>query len=624
MRSDAPLLHEGRPNVLEAARIVRGDITEAFQRADSIVTTTFRNQRVHQGYIEPRVALAEIDEQDVLLLTCSSQAPFFVAAGVAELLDIPLSRVRVKVPALGGGFGGKLFLGVAPYAAALALRTRRPVQVVASRAEDMQASAPRENSIITLRSAVTADGHIIARRAEVYLDSGAYAYDTPIIAALAAFEATGPYAIESMDVRIFAVSTHTAPTGSMRAPTGPQMVYATELHLEAIARELSVSAIELRRLNFMRRGSHGPTGQVLNDPAIETCFASALDEVERWRASAPNGTQKVGYGIACAWWLTSRGASSATVELNEDGTATVVTGATEIGTGAVSVGIPMVVAETLGLELARVNLVSADTGVTPYDYGSEGSRTLYGAGNAAARAARAARQLLVTSIANHLGIDANRVTLAKGGIDIAGAPELSMPLKDAVALARDAYGPIVGAGQFQVSEEMLPSGALDSPLAVSSFNEPTFHCHATQVEVDASTGVVNVRKYVAVHDVGTPLNPRGVTGQIEGGVVQGLGQALYEELMLGNNGEVLNPSLVDYRMPTIADIPDDLKVVLIADFPSRSGPFGSKGIGEAPILLPAAAVGAAILDAVGALPRELPMSAERLSALLLEPDLVLA
>ena len=216
----APRVHEDRPNVMEGAEIERGDVTGGFERADHIVTTRVRSHRVHQGYIEPRASLAELDELGRIIITTSTQNPFGVRDGVAKLLDVPASQVRVKVPAVGGGFGGKLHVGMAAFAAALARRTNRPVRVVSSRAEEFQAGNPREGSLVELTSAIDRSGRVLARRARVYLDSGAYALDTPAIASTAALLSCGPYRVDALHVSVSPVYTNTTPTGSFRGPQG--------------------------------------------------------------------------------------------------------------------------------------------------------------------------------------------------------------------------------------------------------------------------------------------------------------------------------------------------------------------------------------------------------------------
>lgn len=611
IRDDAPPVHADRPNVMEPSLVTRGDVDEAFGRADKVVRSSFQSQRVHQAYLEPRVALAEVTV-DGLVITTSTQAPFSIRASTAALLDVPLADITVRVPMVGGGFGGKLQPGVAPLAAALALATNRPVRVVCSREEELQASNPRENSIIELESAVTSDGVILGRRAVVYVDAGAYAAETPAVASVTALQSTGPYDIDSVHARAHAVYTNTASTGAMRGPGAPQMMYATEAHMNDIAEELRMSPIDLRRKNAFRDGSLGPTGQLISDPALTTCMDLVANRLAEWKADASgedHGDVRRGYGLALGWWSTGIAAgSAATVTLDEQGIATVHTGATEIGTGAVVSGVALLVAERLGLEFDKVRVVSGNTN-EPYDVGSEGSRTMYGAGAAAQRAAGEIATIIADAASEALEASPSDIVLEDGRVVVAGSPDRGLDLAEAVRLASGS-GPVIGTGRF-----MAPTAEFDGScvagMFLSSNNEPTFHCHGAEVHVDRATGEVRIARYIAAHDIGRAVNPVGVHGQIEGGVVQGIGYALYEEVQTASDGRTVNDNFTDYRIPTAADIPELLEVELVEGHLGEAGPHGVKGIGEAPALLPAAALGSAIRDAVGAQPAALPMTPVR-------------
>jgi CO/xanthine dehydrogenase Mo-binding subunit len=613
----APEVHAGRPNALPASSIRRGDVDAALAAAAHTVTTRIVSHRVHQGYIEPRAALAEPTGDGGLVVTMTSQAPFVVRQGLAELLGLPMSKVVVKVPHLGGGFGGKLHLGLAPLAAVACLATGRPVQAVSSRAEEMHAANPRENAVVELTSGVDADGRIVARRARVHLDAGAYAFDTPTIASIAAMLGTGPYDVEAVDLAAAAVYTHTCPTGSFRGPSGPQMVYASEAHVEAVAAAVGLPALELRRRNILRSGARGPSGEPLPDVGMEDCLEAVAARVERWRAeggAAAPGRRR-GYGLACAWWLTSPSPSGATITMNEDGTAIVATGGTEIGTGAVSTGLAAVAADALGIPVEAVTIVSGSTADGPHDGGSKGSRTLYGTGNAVLQAAHDVVEQLKDEVAEQLEAAPGDLELADGRIGVRGSAAASVPVAEAVRGALNRTGPVVGSGRFKGPAIALRGSQLER-LPFSAFNEPTFHCHGVELELDEETGTIEVLRYVAAHDVGRVVNPAGARGQVEGGVVQGLGYALSEVMAVDDAGLVRNANLVDYRLPTIADAPREIETVFVEDHPGPTGPYGAKGVGEAPVILPAAAVGAAVRDAVGAQPLELPLDPIRISDLL--------
>jgi CO/xanthine dehydrogenase Mo-binding subunit len=527
-----------------------------------------------------------------------------------------MTQVTVRVPAFGGGFGGKLHDGMAPYAAALAYATGRPVRVVSTREEELQASNPRENAIVTMRSAVGADGRIAGRRSVAWLDSGAYAIDTPLIKSLGALHCTGPYDIAAAEGVAYPVATNTQGTGSFRAPTGPELCFAYETHMDDIAERLGMDPLELRRLNRMRTGSLAPSGQVIETDAMEAGLEKLAAIVDGWRAEAPDppadGPWRRGYGIGCTWYYTARGPSGATLRVNEDGTVSIHTGATEIGTGAVVGGLRALVAEDLGLRVEDVMLVSGDTDHAPADMGSEGSRTLYGAGNAVLAAGAEARRILAEVVSDQLEADAADIVFQEGRVQVAGSPSRGMSLAEASAAATLRTGPVVGSGRF-----MSPPWRFDPEagqgLRVFAFNDPGFHCHAAEVEVDEELGTIRLLRYAAVHDTGKVIYRPGVIGQLEGGIVQGIGYALYEDVMVGPDGRTRNADLVDYRLPTIADIPAELTVIAMEDFPSGRGPHGAKGVAEAPVLLPAPTIASAVRDAVGARVTDLPLTAERVA-----------
>jgi CO/xanthine dehydrogenase Mo-binding subunit len=614
----APRVHRGETNVLDACTIRRGDVERAFARAHRVVTTRIESHRVHQAYLEPRAVLVEPTD-DGISVTMSTQQPFHIRAGLAELFDIPIGEVDVRVPAIGGGFGGKLHFGFAPQATAMALATGNPVRLVCSRAEDMVTGAPRENSTVELTSAVDGNGRIRARRAEILLDAGAYALDTPALVSMGAFYATGPYDIEAIDVSCRGVYTNTCPTGSFRGPTGPQLVYAVEAHMDVIADELRIDRLELRRRNFVTRGQRGPTGELLRaDPAIEECLAIAeqrLDAFRRERAAEAGDARQRGYGLACAWWSTLGTPSSATVEAHEDGSVTVSTGATEIGTGAVSTGVPALVADQLGLRLEDVHLRSGSTREAPFESGSRGSRTQYSAGNAALIAGREVARQLRDEAALLLEVAPEDLRLKGGRVEVAGVPGASLPLAKVVRSAMTRTGPVVATGRYRAESAPLEGSMVEHAVGrFDRLNEPTFHCHGVEVALDEETGRIEVLRYVAVHDAGRIVNPVGARGQVEGGVVQGIGYALTEQLMTDRDGRIRNGDLVDYRIPTIADVPDSIETVFVESSPAMNGPRGAKGLGEPPVILPAAAIGAALRDILGRQPHRLPFDAPSMAA----------
>jgi CO/xanthine dehydrogenase Mo-binding subunit len=602
-------VHDRPDNELERVMIRRGDVESVFAAPHKIVTTRVTTHRVHQAYLEPRAVLATPTEHG-LSIVMSTQQPFGVRAAIADLFELPEAAVDVEVPAIGGGFGGKLHLGLAPQAAAMAIATGRPVQIVCARDEDMATGNPRENSIVELTSAVDAEGIIRARRCDVILDAGAYAMDTPVLASIAAFYAGGPYRIDDLDVTARAIYTNTCPTGSFRGPGGTQMVFAVETHMDELADAVGLDRAEIRRRNFIRTGDRGPTGELMRAASTaEACMEVVLQRLDEFRMSADTSdTRARGYGFACAWWSTLGTPSGATVQLHDDASATITTGATEIGSGSVSMGLPAIVAQVLGLEPGRITLHSGSTRDAPHDPGTRGSRTMFAAGSACLLAAQEVARLVKEEASILLEVDAADLVLAEGRVEVTGSPASGMPLRDVAASARARSGPLVASARYRAEPVSLEGSQLHN-TRFSALGEPTFHCHGAEIAVDTDTGRVEVIRYIAVHDAGRIINPVGARGQVEGGVVQGIGYALTEHLMTDVRGAIRNPNFVDYRIPTTLDVPTLIDTVFVESNPSAAGPFGAKGLGEPPVILPAPVIGSALRDALGCRLTRLPFDA---------------
>ncbi|WP_273728712.1 xanthine dehydrogenase family protein molybdopterin-binding subunit [Brucella gallinifaecis] len=599
-------VHSDRSNIIDTARIVRGDVETAFTQAHKIVTTRIETHRVHQGYLEPRGVTA-MPAGDGLTLIMSTQQPFGVRIVLSELFEIAISKIEVRVPAVGGGFGGKLHVGYAPHAAALALATGRPVQLICERGEDMRNGSPRENSVVEMSSAVDAEGRLLARKCAILLDSGAYALDIQALNSMAAFYATGPYYIENIDLTSRAVYTNTCPTGSFRGPTGPQLVYAGETHLDEIASAMGLGCDEIRRRNFIRKGQRGPGGELMSEVTIEECMDRALGRLREFRSDEiPNGDRrKRGYGFACTWWSSLGTPSSAVVQVHDDGSATVSSGGTEIGTSVISTTLPAIVSEVLGIDPERVSLNSGSTRDAPFESGSRGSRTLFSTGNATLRALTEVVTQIKEEASEMCGVPVENLVLRDGRVEGVGQTNASLPLSDVVSSARMRSGPVVASARYKATPSEIEGSRLEN-ARVARLGEATFHCHGVEIAFDDETGRIEVLRYVAVHDVGRILNPLAARGQVEGGVVQGIGYALYENLEIDKNGAVRNDNFHDYRMPTIADVPKSIETIFIETNESATGPFGAKGIGEPPVIIPAAAIGSALRDLFGQQPHRLP------------------
>jgi CO/xanthine dehydrogenase Mo-binding subunit len=613
LREDAPLVHPGwadyrahedlrrRGNVCTHAVLRKGEADRVFREAPVVVSGEYRTHMVHQGYMEPRAAVAEWDADGGLTVWSGTQLPFDIRDDLAEILGIAPGRIRVVAVPSGGAFGGKLYLGVEHFCALLARAAGRPVKMVTTVEEELSAAYPRMPMHLDVATAVSADGIFLARRARAVADAGAYAGATPSIACNQLNLLVGPYRIPHLHMEALAVYTNKANCGAFRAPGAPQAVFALESHVDAIAVRLGMDAVELRRRNLLREGDEGPSRWTVRGVAALETLERAASAIGWSRPAGPNR----GRGVACAWWATTGGSSNVRLELDGTGL-TLFTGAAEMGTAAVSSAAALAAA-TLGVDPTTVRIVQADTARTPVDFGSQGSRTAFSVGHAARRAAADLARQLREAVARRAGVPVDSLDVTAGAVRARDGARPPVPLAEAARLVAERGGPAVGRGSYVTPTPEYDPTTLDGSLRAYLLS-PSFHTHAVEIEVDPETGEVSVLRYVVAQDVGHALSPDGVRAQIEGGVVQGLGYALSEEIVF-RDGLVLNPGLTDYKMPTAMDAPE-VELVLV-ERPGEHGPFGAKGAAEPPVIPAAAAIANALRQAVGVELNETPLTAER-------------
>ena len=488
---------------------------------------------MHQGYTEPRAAVAQWDSAGQVTVWSNTQLPFEIQTTLSEILQLPSSRVRVIVPGVGGGFGGKLRVGVEHFAALLARKAGRAVKVMTTSEEELTAAYARQPAIVELKTGVTRDGRIVAREGRLWFDTGAFAGSGPGVASVATLMLAGPYRIPNLLLEGFAVYTNKTNFGSFRAPSGPQANFAVESQMDIIADALGIDPLELRLRNIVREGDEGPTGQVLTAVGLEECLRKVADAIG-WTDRRPRPGR--GKGIACGWWTTTGGSSGVYVKVNPDGTVALNTGAAEIGTAALT-GAAQVLAEDLGIELADIHVVSADTLSTPYDFGAQGSRTAFAVGNACRAAVADLKRQIVTLAARQLGVEEGVLTLRHGAVLAAdGGPRVT--LAELARVSQASGGGLIAHGTFVAPPTPYDAKRVEGHV-YPAFHSPSFHAHAVDLSVDAETGEVSIHRYVVAQDVGFAMNPTYIEGQIEGGVAQGLGQALSEEIVY-DDGRVLN------------------------------------------------------------------------------------
>jgi CO/xanthine dehydrogenase Mo-binding subunit len=600
LREDAPILHpeansyvgfpqkmERRSNVL--ARVVwsKGDVAQGFAQADLVVEGSYTAQRVHQGYLEPHCCVVWIDDAGRVQVWAPNKAPHELKRDLAAAIGLPPERVRVNPVTIGGDFGGKGTPMDAPLCYFLARRTGRPVKMVMDYTEEFTAGCPRHAAVVQLRTGVNRDGSLVAQQARVVFNSGAYGgFKTVPGANLpGASKALGPYRVPHALVEGLQVYTNTVPGGFMRAPGSVQAVFAAESHMDEIAQRLGMDPLELRLKNLIREGEETPTGIRFQEVrGLETLRAAI--EAAGYRAPKP---PNVGRGIALAVKQQGYGESAAAITLNPDGSVVLRTSVFEQGAGMYTT-LRQIAAEELGLPPEGIQVEAWDTDDAPYERGVGASRITRVAGMAVQRAAQEARQELSRLAAELLGWPQERITLQDGRLLRQDTGE-SYPWPQLLARVGR---PVTGQATHVEPERSAV---------------PSFAAQVAEVSVDPETGEVKLLRFTTAHDVGRVLNPVGHQGQINGGVVQGFGNALSEELRV-EGGRVTATHFGDYKLPTVKDVPELRTVLLEAE--SGLGPYKSKGIGEHPVEPVPAAIANAVADAVGVRLRELPITAEKM------------
>jgi carbon-monoxide dehydrogenase large subunit len=601
----APLVHEdlpsykgfkepreSLPNVFAFQNWSAGDLDEGFKEADLVLEHTFRTSLAHQGYLEPHSVVVSVDGSEQIDIWASCKAPFRVKSHLSRQLEIPREQIRVHLVAVGGDFGGKGALMDIPICYELAKASRRPVKMVMTYAEELQAGDPRHSSIIRIKSGVTRDGMLVARETRVIFNSGAYAAfkpgDPPNLGG--ATFTNGVYRIPHYAIRSYGVYTNSVPCGYYRAPGQPQAVFAAESHMDLVAKALGMDPIELRLKNLLRDGDKLPGGRSVDKVRARETIEAAAKQAAWGKPKRKN----VGMGIGVSFrHVGGSGVANAELSLFPDGTVKILTAVPDIGTGTHTL-LQQITAEVLTISPDHVRTAIGDTESFESDAAPGGSKITTMSGHAVLQAAQELRGKLIAVAAANFKCDAARVQLAKGRFSVVGSANTGAPFDEIARRAIDDTGELRVRSSFEVKER--------SPV-------PAFVAQIAEVQVDSETGQLRVNRMVTAHDVGTVINPLTHQGQIEGGLVQGLGYATMEEVVT-EHGRVLTTNLGDYRIPCTADLPP-LRTVLIED-PTGPGPFAAKQIGENGIIATAPALANALDDAVGVRLFEIPLSAERI------------
>jgi 4-hydroxybenzoyl-CoA reductase alpha subunit len=612
MKPGAPVIHEGvSDNISAKIRKEYGNVAQAFLECDHVREDTFETQAINHCPLEPQAALAAVDHSGKVTLWSSTQIPFFLRRNLANTLDIPESRVRIIKPKVGGGFGQKIDLFAKDFCAAfLAAKTGKPVKFVYEREEVFTSTRQRHPMRIWLKSGVKKDGRLMAQQFRVVADGGAYNSTAPLMITLACYFIMLPYRLENLLFEGYHVYTNKPVGGAMRGHGIPQVRFAVETQLDAIAEKIGMDPLDLRLKNAFQAGEPHPAKLFVQSCGFSETLQIAADAIgwKEKRGKLPFGR---GVGLAGASFPSgvsnmSHISSGAIVKIERDASITLLTGAADIGQGAETV-ISQIVAEEMGVPLEDIRITAADTEITPLDPGTFGSGVTLRAGNAARMAARAAKEKLFEAVAERMETSPEELEARNRRVFIRGNPERGMGLAEAIKTYQysDRPMPIIGRGSY------LPPVKEPTTLLREDGNfSPaySFMTQAAEVEVDTRTGKIKVLKMAASHDCGRAINPMLVEGQLEGSVVGGMGQALYEEV-LTEKGQVQNPSFLDYGIPTALEVPTITSFEVETNDPE--GPFGAKESGEGTQLAPAPAIINAIYDAIGVRFKSLPVTPDK-------------
>ena len=596
MKEDAPLLHGdlyteslagkgSKPsNIAGRVEHTRGDVDKGMAEADVVIEREFRTQMVHQGYIEPTNSTAYVAPDGRITIWTSTQGAWDIRNQVATILQIPEGMIRVIPMEIGGGFGGKFTAYLDPVVVLLSQKTGRPVKAVMTRAEVFQATGPSSGTYIRLKMGAKRDGTLVAADAFMVYDAGAFP-GSPVGGA--SVTGLSPYNIPNFKIVGFDVVTNRPRVKAYRAPGATAIAFAVETVLDEIAERLGIDPVDLRLKNAV-----GPGDRMTNGvPYPSIGFRELLTAVkEHPHYNAPLEGKWAGRGFAAGFWMNGSGVSTVHLTFNTDGTVNLIEGSTDIG--GTRATMAQIVAEELWLEMDEVKPMVGDTQIVGFNDGTGGSRTTYSTGVAVWKACQNAIAEFKVRAARMLEVDAEEIVFEAGDFKVKSNPERSVNIREVIRNLRRTGGHFEAVGV---------SGGLKMA--------PAFGASLVDLAVDPETGKVEILRWTQFQDVGKAIHPSYVEGQLQGGAAQGIGWALYEEYIF-KDGHMLNPTFLDYRMPTALDLP--MIDTCIIEVPASDGPYGVRGVGEVSIVPPPAAIANAIYRATGVRMNELPMTSERI------------
>lgn len=569
-------------NIASVGPFQRGDVEAGFAAADVIVERTFTTKAVHQGYIEPHACVADVGQDGKATIWASSQGHFAVRSKTAKILGWGTDKIKVTPAEIGGGFGGKTTIYLEPIAVRLSQKAGRPVKIVMTREEVLSATGPAPASKIHVKMGATNDGELTTIQGTLHYSNGsAKGY-----AALTGAMSIASYKFPNLDLMAIGTVDNTPKSAAYRAPSAPQAAFAIETLIDEVADQLEMDPIDLRLKNAVVEGD--PTAMGAPHPKIG--FIETLEAIknsEHYNSPVPEGA---GRGFGTGFWFNIGEQSSATVNLNEDGTATVITGSPDIGGSRASMAL--MAAEELGLDVHRITPIVADTESVGFTDITEGSRATFATGMAVVNACRDLIEQMKDRAAVMRGVAADQVAWIDGAAIIEGPPSEGA---DPVSIAEITAAAKMTGGPLTATASLNAAGA-----------GPSFAAHLADVRVDEETGQVEILRYTAAQDAGTAIHPSYVEGQMQGGSAQGIGWALNEEYVFSADGVMQNAGFLDYRMPVASDLP--MIETIIVEVPNPSHPYGVRGVGETGIVPPIGTLANAIADQTGVRMADLPMS----------------
>ncbi len=603
MMADAPVLNDtiftqgvepapSKPsNVANRSEFGHGDIDAGLAKADFIVERSYKTEQTHQGYIEPHACVASCNADGTADLWVCTQGHFVYRQNCADLLGLEASKLRVTSSEIGGGFGGKTHVWAEPVALALSRKAGRPVKLIMSREEVFRASGPTSATSIDVKIGATKDGKITAAEATLRYTSGPY---PDMWAELGAMTAFAPYDLENVKTVGFEVVVNRPKVAAYRAPSAPMAAFAAESAVDELAKEIGMDPVDFRIANVAKEGTRSSYGPVYGPIGIGPTLDAAKAHPHM---SAPLGPNQ-GRGMACGFWFNFGGQTCTDLNISADGTVTIAVGTVDVGGSRAS--LSLIVAEELGIEYSDVKAVIADTSTLGYNDMTDGSRGTFSTSMATISAARNAIEVMRQRAAIMWDIPLEDIYWEDGHAKAAGSKHgnrAPLSVKDIAAEAGNTGGPIAG------HSELVADGA-----GVS------FATHICDIEVDPETGSSRVVRYTVIQDAGKAVHPAYVEGQYQGGAAQGIGWALNEEYIYGDDGRLQNPGFLDYRIPVCSDLP--MIDTQILEIPNPNHPYGVRGVGETSIVPPLAAIANAVSNAVGLRMSHIPLSPPRILAAL--------